>query len=120
MSFLQAELQALLRLPSPPDPTVGFFDLGMDSLMAVDLRNRVNRALAGDLVVSNTAVFDYPDTAGLARYLAGELDGAGAGPSPERPPAKVKITSERERVDRLPKEDFLAEAKAALERSDDE
>ena len=79
VSFLQGELQAALRLPSPPSPSVRFFDLGMDSLMAVNLRNRLNRALAGEYVVPNTIVFDYPDTASLARHLAKELakvDGA--------------------------------------------
>ena len=38
LSFLQREVQAVLRLPSTPAPSVGFFDLGMDSLMAVELR----------------------------------------------------------------------------------
>ena len=73
VAFLQQELQALMRLPSPPEPTVGFFDLGMDSLMAVELRNRLNRALSGEYVASSTVVFDYPDTAGLARHVAAEL-----------------------------------------------
>ena len=49
---------------------MGFFDLGMDSLMAVELRNRLNRAFAGEYTASNTIVFDYPDVATLARYLA--------------------------------------------------
>ncbi len=73
VSFLQKELQAVMRLPSPPSTSVGFFDLGMDSLMAVELRNRLNRAFAGEYVVSNTAIFDYPDVTTLARYLADEL-----------------------------------------------
>ena len=55
--------------------------------MAVELRNRLNRAFAGEYVVSNTAVFDYPDISTLARYLAdelGQLDGGDeTAPTPE-------------------------------------
>ncbi len=72
-SFLQGEVQAVLRLPNSPAANVGFFDLGMDSLMAVELRNRLNRSLAGEYVVSNTAVFDYPNVESLATHLAEEL-----------------------------------------------
>ena len=79
-SFLQQELQAVMRLPTPPSPTVGFFDLGMDSLMSVELRNRLNRAFAGQYVVSNTAVFDHPNVNALARHLAAELAQTDAGP----------------------------------------
>ena len=88
--FLQQELKAVLRLPSVPDPTVGFFDLGMDSLMAVELRNRLNRALAGMCTVSNTAVFDYPDIEALARHLAGELGEPSPASAPEPPPAPAR------------------------------
>ena len=73
VSFLQQEVQAVLRLSKAPSQTVGFFDLGMDSLMSVELRNRLNRALSGEYVVSNTAVFDYPNVEALAGHLAGEL-----------------------------------------------
>ena len=77
VAFLQREVQAVLRLPSAPSPSVGFSDLGMDSLMSVELRNRLNQTLAGEFVVSTTAVFDYPNIAGLARHLAEELGQAG-------------------------------------------
>ena len=80
--FVQSELAAVLRLRSTPAADVGFFELGMDSLMAVELRNRVNRAFAGDLTLSSTAVFDHPDATRLARHLARELEGAG--PEPPR------------------------------------
>ena len=60
VSFLQQEVQAVLRLSTAPEPTVGFFDLGMDSLMAVELRNRLNRAFAEEYVVPNTVVFGLP------------------------------------------------------------
>ena len=49
--FLQDELVSVLRLRSLPPPETGFFGLGMDSLMAVELRNRLNRALGGALTV---------------------------------------------------------------------
>ena len=54
VSFLQREVQAVLRLPSAPAPAVGFFDLGMDSLMAVELRNRLNRAFSEAYAAPNT------------------------------------------------------------------
>ncbi len=81
-SFLQQEVQAVLRLPSAPSPTIGFFDLGMDSLMAVELRNRINRTFAGEYVASNTAVFDYPDIGQLAAHVTKQLGEFG---SPEAP-----------------------------------
>ncbi len=71
--FLQSEVQAVLRLPSTPDSSVGFFDLGMDSLMAVELRNRLSRAFSGNYTAPNTVVFDYPDIDSLAGHLADEL-----------------------------------------------
>ena len=75
VEFLAEEVQTALRLGSPPSPDVGFFELGMDSLMAVELRNRVNRALGGEVEASNTAIFDYPSVAGLADHLAQEFEG---------------------------------------------
>ena len=91
-SYLQGEVKAVLRLPTAPAPAVGFFDLGMDSLMAVELRNRLNRAFAGAYTASNTVVFDYPDIAALAGHLASELAeivGTDAAPAPQPTPAPV-------------------------------
>ena len=97
ISFLQREVQAVLRLPSAPASAVGFFDLGMDSLMAVELRNRLNRAFSQTYMAPNTLVFDYPTIADLARHLVdvlGETDatplpGAAPEPPPE-PPVRRK------------------------------
>ena len=95
VSFLQRELQAVLRLSTAPSPTVGFFDLGMDSLMAVEFRNRLNRAFAGEYTASNTVVFDYPDIASLANHISAELgvvggtDEVDAQPSSEPVPVEM-------------------------------
>ncbi len=81
VTALQAELQAVLRLPEPPPPNIGFFDLGMDSLTAVELRNRLNRMLEGAYTLSSTVAFDFPDIGKLARHLAAELDPGTAVPT---------------------------------------
>ena len=83
VSLLQAELCSALRLPSPPDPDVGFAEFGMDSLMAVNLRDRLNRAFP-DAPLSNTAIFDYPTVNRLAAHLESELFPG----EPEAEPAK--------------------------------
>ncbi len=93
-SFLQRELQAVMRLPTPPAASVEFSDLGMDSLMAVELRNRLNRAFAGQYVAPNTIVFDYPSIIRLARHLTGELGEPIEEALPERQAPEVRPRSD--------------------------
>ncbi len=82
VSFVQREVQAVLRLPSMPAPKVGFFDLGMDSLMAVELRNRLNRTFSERYVAPNTLVFDYPTIDDLAGHLMDALAESATVPEP--------------------------------------
>jgi acyl carrier protein len=70
---LQGELQQILFLSELPDPTTGFFDFGMDSLMAVELKNRLQRQVAGKIVLENTLIFDFPDIPKLSSYLTSVL-----------------------------------------------
>ena len=85
-SFLRDQLQAVLRLPTPPAANVGFFDLGMDSLMAVEFRNRLNRTFSGEYTAPNTLVFDYPNVEALGSHLAQELAEIGAASPPAAEP----------------------------------
>jgi phthiocerol/phenolphthiocerol synthesis type-I polyketide synthase B len=50
------------------DPSAGFFQLGMDSLMSVTLQRRMSESLGEFLPAS--VVFDYPTVYGLTDYLA--------------------------------------------------
>jgi NADPH:quinone reductase-like Zn-dependent oxidoreductase/acyl carrier protein len=70
---LQRELQQILSLAEPPAADSGFFDLGMDSLMAVELRNRLQAQLGQAYPVSNTLAFDYPTVRRLAQHLGEKL-----------------------------------------------
>ncbi len=67
--FVQDEVARVLRLEAPPDVQTGFAELGMDSLMAVELRNRLQSQLGQQVTLSATLAFDYPTTARLADHL---------------------------------------------------
>ena len=106
--YLQEELRAVMRLQSMPSAIVGFFDLGMDSLMAVEFRNRLNRSLAGEYVASNTIVFDFPNVEDLAQHLADELDQLGEDPQVFALPAASAIATETTEVRRSSDVDGIA------------
>jgi natural product biosynthesis luciferase-like monooxygenase protein len=69
-AWLQDEVMRTLRLREEQRPAVerGFFELGMDSLMAIEIKNRLQAALGVPLRA--TVVFNYPHIAALADYLA--------------------------------------------------
>jgi short-subunit dehydrogenase/acyl carrier protein len=71
--FLQREVQNFLRLAQPPAASSRFLDLGTDSLMAIELRNRLHSQFGGAFTINATAVFDYPTIGSLAEYLADQM-----------------------------------------------
>ncbi|OBH90652.1 type I polyketide synthase [Mycobacterium sp. E2733] len=81
--FLQREVQNFLRLAQPPAASSRFLDLGTDSLMAIELRNRLHSQFGGKFTINATAVFDYPTIGGLAEYLVGQLPDAESESNPE-------------------------------------
>ncbi|MGL5443410.1 MAG: SDR family NAD(P)-dependent oxidoreductase, partial [[Mycobacterium] stephanolepidis] len=93
--FLQREVQNFLRLAQPPAATSRFLDLGTDSLMAIELRNRLHSQFGGKFTINATAVFDYPTIGGLAEYLVAQLPDAES-ESEEAQPAAEPAQSESE------------------------
>jgi polyketide synthase 12 len=73
-----------LDAATPVDPTIPVKDLGLDSLMAVELRNTLARAVGQPLPA--TLVFDYPTLEALGAHLA-KLLGLDAEPSRREPVA---------------------------------
>jgi acyl transferase domain-containing protein len=71
--IIQTEVAKVLKLEPPNLPGVrqGFIELGMDSLMAVEMRERLEKRLGTSM--SSTIAFNYPNIETLTDYLAQEL-----------------------------------------------
>jgi SAM-dependent methyltransferase len=69
--IVRAHVMEVLRLDasSPPARHDRLMHLGMDSLMAVQLRHALNRALALKRPLSSTLMFDHPTIDAIATYL---------------------------------------------------
>jgi acyl transferase domain-containing protein/acyl carrier protein len=87
---LVALVTQVLRLqPGEVSPRQRLFDLGVDSLLAVELKNRLQSMLS--LTLSTTLLFDYPTIDALSTYLLAQL--APAGPSLASAPAQASSAS---------------------------
>lgn len=87
--FLVDQIAAVLRAPvASVDRTVAFQDLGFDSLMAIELRDRLETAF--DLRLSATLVYAHPTAEALAEELLRRIEpepGSPEGTEPDTPPA---------------------------------
>jgi acyl carrier protein len=70
LAYLQDEVVRVLGLtPShKPDLQQGFFDMGMDSLMAIEMKSHLEASLG--VALSSALIFEYPTVQDLARYLS--------------------------------------------------
>ncbi len=68
--YIRAQVAEILGFASPGriDPAQGFFKMGMDSIMTVQLRTRLESALECSL--PPTVAFEYPTVDGLTKFLA--------------------------------------------------
>lgn len=74
VEHVQAAVADVLRLGADmADPHTGFFDMGMDSLMGVELRNRLQQDMGDDHPLPATLVMDAPSIESLADYLLSML-----------------------------------------------
>ena len=83
---LSGQVGHILGLPgSEIDRGLGFFDAGMDSLMAVELANRLRGLL--DVPIPATVAFDHPTIDALTAWLLGALSLGDAASVPGAPVA---------------------------------
>ncbi|ARV62851.1 short-chain dehydrogenase [Nostocales cyanobacterium HT-58-2] len=74
-AYLQSAVGKVLGFEASqlPNPQQGFFEMGMDSLMAIDLKSRLDESLGTTL--PSTITFECPTIADLVKYLGREILG---------------------------------------------
>ena len=113
--LVRQRVMRVLRLDQQHAPSLGarLMDLGLDSLMAVQLRNQLASGLALDRPLSATLVFDHPTCEAIAAYLDREYFSRGAGSptaSAPAPPAAARApqAARAQRVEEMTDEETEA------------
>lgn len=103
--FLLKELGRVMQLNDHEfSETSGFFELGMDSLMAVELFEYIQKSMGKRVKLNSTLLFDIPNVALLSDYLIQALF-----------PDDKKQGRSIHRVDQLSDGELLTEIEAMLE-----
>jgi len=116
VQYVRGHIAALLRLDSPDliQRRGRLMDLGLDSLMAVELRSRLSRGLPLPEPLSATLVFDHPTVDEIVRLLSRMLDSP-PGPATEAaPPPALAATPAAAEFDSLTEEEVEAQLLARL------
>jgi acyl carrier protein len=89
--LVRTQVMHVLRLDAASRPALHdrLMDLGMDSLMAVQLRNALNRALALDRGLPSSLIFDFPTIESIAAHLRERLAPAASAPVPVASPTTL-------------------------------
>jgi myxalamid-type polyketide synthase MxaE and MxaD len=86
-------LGRVLKLaPARIDPRRSFGAMGLSSLLAMELRNRLEAALGRPL--SATLAWNYPTVAALAAHLAGDGEAAAPAPAESAPAGRSEALAE--------------------------
>lgn len=106
--LVKVEVARVLGLESPQavPNEAGFFDIGMDSLTAVELRNRL-LAVVGEALPS-TLLFKYSTVQALVGFLTGEFLGQTPPATPVSPPSAPAATATPQPLDAVRVVDEIA------------
>ena len=119
--YVRARVMEVLRLDADrrPDQRHRLMELGLDSLMAVQLRNLLESGLGLGRTLPATLMFDYPTIEAISRFLLQTLGGNGAehsaAQSVEKPPEDSAAARAQE-IEALSDEEAEARLLKRLER----
>jgi short-subunit dehydrogenase/acyl carrier protein len=114
--YLASQVRSVLNLKESQalENNRGFFDIGMDSLMAVELKNKLQQDVGIEKTLISTLIFNYPSIIGLKEYFINNV-------FPEilkkevKPETLEKAPTIEEEVQKLNTEDLFAEALRAVQ-----
>lgn len=111
--YVRSQVAATLGMTFPEqlEPRQRLFDIGMDSLMAVELKNRLESGLG--ISLRSTLVFDYPTLEAMATYLCEEG-------LPPFFPSAISDEAERAPIAPIGEEDDIASLLSKIEAMSDQ
>jgi acyl carrier protein len=118
LAFVSEEVATVLALDrhEPVPLETGLFEMGMDSLMSVELRRRLEHGVGQTL--PSTLTFNYPNVSALATFIDGQLQSTVAGAEPSVPTASdIASASATADLDELTDEELEARLLARLEQA---
>jgi aryl carrier-like protein len=116
VDYVRRHIAALLRLESPEriDRRGRLMDLGLDSLMAVELRSRLGRGLALDEPLPATLIFDCPTVDAITELLQRRLQPGAPAEADVAVPVAAFVDSTTPDLDALTDEEVEARLLARL------
>ncbi|MDB9401366.1 type I polyketide synthase [Microcystis aeruginosa CS-567/02-A1] len=91
-AYIGKQVATILGIKQMPDPDQGFLAMGIDSLLSIELKNRLEKGLEVSLPAS--LIFDFPNITRLVDYLVEQVFGWGVNAVVEAAPIEQEVNED--------------------------